>query len=145
MENTFRLDVRFIIDAGAYIGDTASWYMSRFPSARVVALEPNPETFSALSRNCAPYASRVRLIPAGLWCRDEHLQVVPNDTTPTGISVIPCPPETPGSCPAISPGTILKEEQAETIDIFKIDIEGAEEQLFSGDPDPWLSCTRSIF
>jgi FkbM family methyltransferase len=138
-------EVRFIIDAGAYIGDTATWYLSRFPSCRVVALEPNSETFSALERNCAPYYDRIRLMPAGLWYRDEQLRVVPNPATPTGISVVPCPSEAPGSCRAVSPATILKEERAESIDIFKIDIEGAEEQLFSMDPDPWLARTRSIF
>ena len=138
-------DVRLIIDAGAYIGDTASWYMSRFPSARVVALEPNPETFSALSRNCAPYADRVRLLPAGLWYRDEYVCVIPNKDTPTGISVTACSRETPGCCPALSPNSILEQEGVDAIDIFKIDIEGAEEQLFSVEPDVWLSRTRSIF
>ena len=36
---------KLIIDAGAYIGDTSAYFLSRFPSARVIALEPNPESF----------------------------------------------------------------------------------------------------
>ena len=34
-----------IVDAGAYIGDTAAYFLSRFPDAQVVALEPNEESY----------------------------------------------------------------------------------------------------
>lgn len=137
--------IQFIIDAGAYIGDATCWYLSKYPGARVVALEPNPETFAALSLNCAPYGQQVRLIQAGLWYRDEWVQIIPNESTPTGISIAPCSPGATNSCPAVSPSTILVQERVDKIDIFKIDIEGAEETLFSVDSDSWLSRTRSIF
>lgn len=136
--------VRFIIDAGAYIGDTTAWYLSKYAGARVVALEPNPETFAALILNCAPYGQQARLIQAGIWCQDVWVRVIQN-ASPNGSSIAPCPPSVADGCPALNPTTILTQEGVDTIDIFKVDIEGAEEMLFSINSDPWLSRTRSIF
>ena len=56
-----------IIDAGAYIGDTSAYFLSRFPGARVVALEPNPASFKQAERNLLAYGERVTLLQAALW------------------------------------------------------------------------------
>ena len=80
-------EVKFVVDAGAYIGDATAWYLSRFPASRVVALEPNPESFAMLQRNCAAYGSRARTINGALWFQDGNLDLVFDPTTPTGNSV----------------------------------------------------------
>src|SRR5213075_1660485 len=36
---------QFMIDGGAYIGDSSAYFLSRFPDLKVVALEPDPITF----------------------------------------------------------------------------------------------------
>src|SRR5438270_7731151 len=37
---------RWMIDAGAYIGDTCAYFLSRFDDLRVIALEPDPENYA---------------------------------------------------------------------------------------------------
>jgi len=137
-------DVNFIVDAGAYIGDATAWYLSRFPASRVVALEPNPDTFAMLQINCAPYGSRVKALNGALWFQDGELDLVLDPSTPTGISVVEHKSASHNRCEAFSLGTILDQAAEPTIDILKVDIEGAELELFSENPDPWLSRTRSI-
>jgi len=136
-------EVRFVVDAGAYIGDATSWYLSKFPQSRVVALEPTPDSYAMLQRNCAPYGDRVRMINGALWFQDDFLDLVQNPSTSTGISVAK-DAAGGGRVHAFSLNTIMDEAGADVIDILKLDIEGAELQLFQNDPDPWLSRTRCI-
>jgi len=137
-------EVRFVVDAGAYIGDATAWYLSKFPASRVVALEPNPESFAMLQRNCAPYGSRVRMMNGALWFEDGNLDLVFDPSTPTGNSVAQRETGANTKCAAFSLPTILEQSGADEIDILKVDIEGAELELFSKNPDPWLSRTRYI-
>jgi FkbM family methyltransferase len=136
------LAVRFVIDAGANIGDTTVWYATRFPEAEIVAIEPSPNNFDILSRNCAPYGDRIRLLRAALWPVAERSMAITGATV--GAQVQESIDANDLTCSSIDPVTILRDSGHETIDIFKIDIEGAELALFSGDCDTWLRKTRSI-
>ena len=135
--------VKLIVDAGANIGDTASWYLSRFPSATVIALEPDPQNFGMLQRNCSPYGGRAVLMNKGLWPRDTHLRVLPGERS-SDIRVVEVSNGSPYDCEGLSFATVLA-NYAGPIDIFKCDIEGCELQLFSEDADSWLSRMRQIY
>ncbi len=133
--------VQFVIDAGAYIGDASAWYLSRFPQATVVALEPNPDVYPILRANCAPYTDRAVALNAALWPSCAKLTLCANKTE-TGAFV----KETgKGGVCGVSPIDLLdRYNPGGTIDIFKIDIEGAELELFTADCDSWLRRTRCI-
>lgn len=135
--------IRFILDAGANIGDTTAWYLSRFPDATVVALEPEPNNFSVLRRNCEPYGSRAVLQQVGLWPRRARLRVV-SAHVESGFSVVEVPEGETHDCLGVSPEDVMREMGVRTLDIFKCDIEGAERELFSSDCDGWLARTRCL-
>jgi len=136
--------VNLVIDAGANVGDTSVWYATRFPTASIFAIEPDPDNFAVLTRNCAPYGDRITSVKAALWpTRNARVTLVPSEMA-SGISVRESPNERAMTCSTIDPLTILAEANHSEIDIFKIDIEGAELQLFSQDCDEWLRLTRSI-
>jgi FkbM family methyltransferase len=137
--------VHFIIDAGANIGDTASWYLSRYPDARVAALEPDSANFEMLQRNCAPYGPRAILLKRGVWSRAAYLKVLGDGHMESGLFVVETPLEKEADCIGMSPLDILTASRESVIDIFKCDIEGAEREVFGGGSDEWLSRTRSIF
>jgi FkbM family methyltransferase len=42
-----------ILDCGSHIGLSVAWFKQRFPRARIVAFEPDPETFRLLQANVA--------------------------------------------------------------------------------------------
>ena len=46
----------FILDCGSHIGLSVAWFKRRYPAARIVAFEPDPESFHLLRANVAANA-----------------------------------------------------------------------------------------
>jgi FkbM family methyltransferase len=134
-----------IVDAGANIGDTTSWYLSRFPDARLFALEPDSANYEMLVRNCRAYGSRAELMQCGLWSRSAHLKISGSRHMESGLSVTEVNSESEADCLGVSLTDILGRSGESAIDIFKCDIEDAEQVVFSAGCDEWLSRTHAIF
>jgi FkbM family methyltransferase len=139
-----REPVRLIIDAGAYIGDTTVWYLNCFPQATVIALEPNPRSFSMLQRNCSKYGQRAILIQAAVWPCRTRLELNEGSGT-TDASVRRASKTATNCCIGLTMDDLLSEYSDRTVDIFKCDIEGAEVELFSSPNDKWIRHTRSMY
>lgn len=132
--------VTTIVDAGANIGDTTVWYLNRFPSATVIALEPHAGNFEMLARNCAPYGERAKLVKAALWNRSQLIRICESNSH-VGHRV---GEQIPGQdCDAISMQDLIRNFNLTSIDILKCDIEGAEDTVLETAED-WLPSTRSM-
>jgi FkbM family methyltransferase len=134
---------RLIIDAGANIGDSTCWFLSRYPDAHVIALEPDSANFELLTRNTRPYGDRVTCLKAGLWTSDAPLKV--HDGGSTIAMFVQEAGDLPADCSGLSPQTLLSRFAPEMVDIFKIDIEGAETRLFCSGTRDWLPRCRLVF
>ena len=55
------IDPAWIIDAGANVGYSATWFATTYPRANVIAIEPDEENFRMLVRNTAHQANVVPL------------------------------------------------------------------------------------
>lgn len=121
---------RLIIDAGAYIGDTSAYFMSRFRAAQVIALEPNTESFQLASENLRPYGARVELLNVAL-CRDEGTVKIAGHSTGAGVS------ESGFEVQAVSMQSLMRERGLDSVDILKMDIEGSELEVLKNSSD-WL-------
>jgi FkbM family methyltransferase len=55
VEEDYRLgdvgDVRTVVDLGSHIGASVVWFHAVYPDARIIAVEPHPATFGRLLRN----------------------------------------------------------------------------------------------
>src|SRR4051812_18907371 len=58
---------RLIIDAGANIGMASLYLLNRYPSVKVVAVEPDPDTFELCKKNLSPFQDRVVLVKGAVW------------------------------------------------------------------------------
>jgi FkbM family methyltransferase len=136
-----------IIDAGGYLGTAAISFAETYPQAMVVTLEPGPENFALLSKNTAPYPNILTLNKAldrdsgVIELRDRGLGFA-------GLTTIDRPDDNPGSevvatVERVTVSQLLDEFGFSGIDIFKIDIEGGERQLLSGNLS-WISNTRAV-
>ena len=128
---------RFIIDCGANIGCSAVYFANEYPAAKIIAVEPEDTNFRMLTYN-AHFYNNIVCRHAAIWNKATYIKVVPNNNTTDCMTV-----ETRANDPqAIESTTILKllnESGADEIDLLKIDIEGAEKELFSDDNvQKWL-------
>jgi FkbM family methyltransferase len=119
-----------IVDAGANCGMTAVFYANRYPQAKIIAIEPEPSNFAALVKNTAAYP-QVIPICAALWNQDGEVDLFPGwRNTATwgkwGFRVR----DGKGSR-AITVPTLMRKFSLETIDVLKIDVEGAEREIFA--------------
>jgi FkbM family methyltransferase len=122
---------RFMIDAGAFIGDTTAYFLTRFPNLHVTAIEPNVENFTLARTNLAPYGDRVNLLNQALGGRAGEVHFaghstagsVQKDGEPISMTTVPL---------------LLSTIPGSKVDILKLDIEGEEFAVLGEDASEWL-------
>lgn len=122
---------QWMIDAGAWIGDTAAYFLSRFPNLRVIALEPNEENYQVAKKNLEPYGDRVVLLKKCLYSEDSTVRVA-------GQGLRASVQNHGEQVETVSIPTLMEEYSIPRVDILKMDIEGSEEIIFTSDPENWL-------
>lgn len=122
---------RTIVDAGANIGMASIYFAHRYPEAKVIAIEAEASNFAMLSKNVRHYP---RIIPvhAALWSRDGEISVSePDPATGANGNWSFVTHEGPGvKVRAITMRTLMKEMDISSVDLLKVDIEGAEKPVF---------------
>jgi FkbM family methyltransferase len=135
---------RFIIDAGANVGYASVRFAELYPNADIVAIEPDGGNFALLQQNVGPYP-RVRGLRCGLWPRSSELVIENPEAKPWAFRVREARAGEQGFA-AVGIAELLAERTSPTLDILKLDIEGAELELFSDERcHAWLERTNMIF
>lgn len=65
---------KVIVDLGANIGLTSTFFKKRFPQAKIIAVEPESSNFEIMQKNTAGL-DNVSLHQAGVWSKSAHLLV----------------------------------------------------------------------
>ncbi len=139
----FEMTPKNIIDAGANIGLTGLLLAKKYPTARIVCIEPESNNFDLLSRNIAKL-DRITALKNGLWSKNACLNIHnPNESHWAFITEETDDRE---NCDveAVSVPEIMKRFNMDQIDLLKIDIEGSEKELFSRNTGEWLNKTKLI-
>jgi FkbM family methyltransferase len=134
--------VRTILDAGANIGDETVRFLWHHPEAEIVAIEASFGNASLLRLNTTG-DDRVRILDGAFWPTDAHLELVDGQGMES-FSVREVPEPTPDSLQAWSPIKVMEKFNWRSIDILKLDIEGAEYELFSRCADSWIDRVKVI-
>jgi FkbM family methyltransferase len=128
-----------IVDAGAHIGMASIGFARKYPEAKIIAIEPEPENFKALLRNVSSYPSIIP-IQAALWNEDGEVGLGASDAHPRGAFQI----MENGAIRvrAITMRTLMRETGINSIDLLKMDIEGAEKEVF--EVCDWIDNVRVV-
>ncbi len=117
-----------IVDCGANIGASALWFRARFPRAQITCIEPDPNNFELLQRNC--FDSAFDLHQCGIGAEDGAGVLVDPGTGEWGYRTSQSGPGHPISIISLSKIKAEKPANAFKPFILKVDIEGAEQFLF---------------
>jgi FkbM family methyltransferase len=130
----------FIVDAGANIGLASIYYAIAYPKAKIIAIEPETSNFELLKENVKKYPN-VICEKAGLWDKNTYLMISNPEKQKHAFTV-----EESGTSQGLKAVTIdelMEQHHMPYIDILKMDIEGAEKEVFSNHPG-WISKTGMI-
>jgi len=129
------VEPRLILDLGANVGYASVDLALRYPTARVVAVEPEPSNAALLRRNVAALG-RVVVVEAAVWPRTGTVALEDPGKGKWGMRVRAGGPA--GVVRAVTIPELLVDAGAEWADLVKIDIEGSELDLFSAETG-WLT------
>lgn len=129
-----------ILDLGANIGASALALRLYYPQAEIVAVEPEPANFDLLFRNARP--ARVTCVRAAVASFDGDVSLTDPGRSTDAYRTGEAGGAPVGRVPAISVPTLLSQTQA-TPFFAKIDIEGAEAELFSTNTE-WVDLFPAI-
>lgn len=131
-EQIFKKKPEMIIDCGSNIGLTTVYFKRKYPEAEFLAVEPFVDNISMMQLNFEMNnMKKVEIIEGGIWNTNETLFLNRGfrDGKEWSISIGKFDNSSGTKIQAFSILDIIT--QKEEIDILKIDVEGAEKQIFA--------------
>lgn len=129
---------KVIIDLGAHAGYTAVFFGLKYPNAKIFSVEASPKNYEVLKWNASKfnnikvYNNAVYHTQTSIGFEDSSIsynQKISERST--------------SKIDTITIDKILSENQIQEVDLLKVDIEGAEKELFSKNKE-WLHKVRNI-
>jgi FkbM family methyltransferase len=142
------LEPNVILDIGSNIGASILFFHELFPSAKILGFEPHPETFRILQSNVSAIPS-VSVFNYALGSADARISVPFEGmdfsafTTKIGSRMLPDASATT-DCEMKHAGSALRDLGISTVDLIKIDCEGAEYDILRTLPEEMLKRCKWI-
>jgi FkbM family methyltransferase len=122
---------------------SALYFARRFPQAQIISIEPDPANGALLQHNTRDYP-QVQTIQKGIWSKSGHLRIRDKMADANAFQVEWAAEPGTDTLSAISLEEILANSGVDVLDIVKLDIEGAEKEVFRAGYESWLPKTRLL-
>lgn len=144
------LDIETLVDLGANIGLSTLYFASKYPNARILAIEPDRGNYDMLVENTAMLGDRIQRRNVAAWKSGGFVSLHAENTSGESLDAWGFrTSDSTGSstsrltrCERID--VLLDEAGLSDVDVLKIDVEGAELEIFSERPEEWLHRIRFI-
>ena len=137
---------KLIIDGGAHVGCATLAFALRFPEAKIIAVEAHAGNFRQLCRNVESLPN-VTAVHAAVFGSDGRQAALSNpDDDGWGFRFHDASPESgedASTVDTVSVGRLIRESGFDRCDLLKLDIEGAERDVFRTLP-PWLESVKVL-
>jgi FkbM family methyltransferase len=135
--------VETIIDLGANVGISAVYFKTKYPNAQVIAVEPEKKNYEQMVKNLSGF-SNVYPLNNAIWYENKEQEIYDGGRGAYAFRIVEANGEKVGTTTCITINDIVKKYNLKTIDILKVDIEGAEKELFIYNYKNWLPMVRCI-
>jgi FkbM family methyltransferase len=130
-------DVAHVLDCGAYIGISTRHLRNTLGAKTAIAVEPNPGNFELLAKNCDGDKT-IRCIHGAIWHEKKMLQIANPSAQKYAFKCTEAVNDVSSNpIEAYTMSELLDEMKNGRI-LVKMDIEGAEKDVFISNPE-WLS------
>ncbi len=135
---------KLILDCGGNIGCAAVFFSNVYPNAQIYSIEPEKMNFKILTYNTIFY-DNIHCINSALWDKETFIRIADETVAANAYMTVETTPDDPQAFKTITVSKILAESGFDEIDLLKIDIEGAEKEVFGApDVDEWLSKVKVL-
>ena len=129
---------KLILDCGGNIGCAAVYFANKYPTAQIYTIEPEEDNFLLLKHNTVFY-DNIHPLKSALWDKETFIRVEDRGFGIAGFMTIETTADDPAAFSTVTVSKLLTESDFDEIDLLKIDIEGAEKEVFgAADVDEWL-------
>ena len=137
-----REPVRYILDAGAHIGCSSLFFAEHHPLARILAVEAHAGNYAQLVANTTQVPA-IQTLHGAVYHRNGPVGIANPGDRPWGFQVS----DQPDGDTTLLGHTIpelMRLADFPRIDLLKLDIEGAERELFDYGGAAWLRSVRIL-
>lgn len=137
-----------IIDLGANIGLASVFFAKRYPNANILAVEPDKRNYAVLTQNIAGVSDRVKSILGAAWHKDGKIFIQSDladgsDLGAWGRRTVETADNRENEVDAFGLSSLIGKMRGD-IDILKVDVEGAELEIFSQNASEWLPRVKLV-
>ena len=129
-----------VLDLGANIGLATNLFRSQYPKSKIIAVEPDPDNFDLLMKNTAGLGN-VTCIQAAICPRKMMIEMDREGKNSSGFQT---KESDGGSIEGMTIDSILEQEGVQRVGLLKLDIEGAEKELFEDGGKDWIAKCDNI-
>ena len=139
--DVLRSRVRTVLDLGAHVGMTALFQLDALPGVRVVCVEPSPHNAALLRENLQTFSDRTTVVEGAIGGQSGEVHLDVGGWSWGGRIGAASGAGYPVRCYTVD--EIMTKTRLESIDLMKIDVEGAEAAVFAK-CDSWIGAVGSI-
>jgi len=140
-------NVLLVLDLGANVGFSSTYFLNYFPKSRVLAVEPDERNLAICRINLQAYGDRARLLHGAAWGERIRLSLSREnfgDGREWATQVKKLHDGSVGDIQAWDVASLIEMAGGAQIDLLKVDIERAELAVFDENAKRWLSKVRNI-
>lgn len=132
-----------IIDAGANVGFASLFFKLKYPDSKIALVEIESENIKMIEKNLKGLKD-VKIYHKGLFNKKAFFKVEDPFNATNSFVIKEVTENEPYDIESTTVDEIMTENNFQTVDVLKIDIEGAEKDLFEKDYESWLPKVKII-